>query len=227
MLAKEKLVLGYCPIGNGHSIHPFDGVFDVGRDISHGFEGVHAVVFWGGTDIHPSLYNEGFNKYSQASDKMSSRDTFEWKAMSYCIANNIPMIGVCRGAQMLCAKAGGRLIQHVNGHVGHGSHKITVAGEGHGLEFMVTSCHHQMMFPYDIPHELLAWSTDQLSDVYLDGKDKPIKEMDNELEPEVVYFPGIKGLAVQGHPEWMNYKDKFVPWFNKLIVEKLFNEVTA
>lgn len=38
----------------------------------------------------------------------------------------IPMVGICRGAQFLNVMAGGKMIQHVEGHAIHGTHEIVV-----------------------------------------------------------------------------------------------------
>lgn len=216
--------LGFCPIGNGESILPFNVLFEEKQDISKDITGVDAVVFWGGTDIHPSLYGEGLNYYSQASKEgPSKRDLFEWKAMNYCKANKIPMIGVCRGAQLMTAFVGGKLIQHVNGH--HGEHKM-VTDQGEILD--TTSCHHQMMFPFNVEHKMLAWSKHDRSTIYLDGDNKSVEEMYEEpyVEPEVVYYPQVRGLAIQGHPEWA-INTPFSEYCNKLIEELLIPSMVS
>lgn len=217
MSQQKDLVLGYCPLGNGHDIHPFDEVFSYGKSIANGFDGVDAVVFWGGTDIHPSFYGQERHSLSQALQHPSQRDLFEWRAMVYCKLHKIPMIGVCRGAQMMCAFAGGTLVQHADGH--NCGHHAIVNKEGEVMN--VTSAHHQMMYPWDVPHELLAWSSPSLSRVYQDGQDKEIARMKMEREPEIVYFPKVNGLAIQGHPEWMKSDSRLVQYFNELIIDKL------
>ena len=84
----KKLTLGYCPVGHGSS--PLDDVFGWQQDVSKlGFEGVDAVVFWGGADIHPSLWNHSVSRKSQAGNGPSGRDLFEWGAMKYCKMNKI------------------------------------------------------------------------------------------------------------------------------------------
>ena len=218
-----KLVLGYCPVGNGNDIFPFDKIFEEKRNIaSDGFDDVDCVVFWGGEDIHPSLYNEDAHPFNQSRGKYpSSRDEFEWKAMSYCRINDIPMIGVCRGAQMMCAKAGGFLIQDVSGHGSQHTVK-TLEGEVFG----VTSCHHQMMYPFDVEHELIAWSTNNMSRHYGGAKGVDLAlMMQKRVEPEIVYFPRLNGLAIQGHPEWAQEKSRFVEYTNQLIRSKLLQNV--
>ena len=210
-----NLVLGYCPEGNGHTIAPFDRVFGKQQDISKSIQGVDAVVFWGGTDIHPSLYGEEAHPKSQAyGSTPSKRDLFEWNAMKYCKTNNIPMIGVCRGAQLMCAFAGGTLIQHVHGHVGgRGNHAVNT--KGHEKFFDVTSCHHQMMYPFNVHHDMLAWSAAKMSDRY-ESADGYI-DMAGKVEPEIVFFPDINGLAIQGHPEWA-VTSAFADYCNEMIL---------
>jgi len=213
--------LGYCPIGNGSSIAPFDDVFTEKQDVSKSLEGVDAVVFWGGTDIHPSLYKQKAHSKSQVrgSPEPSARDRFEWSVMRYCKLHDIPMIGVCRGAQLMCAFAGGKLIQHVDGH--HSEHGMTTLD---GEIIITTSCHHQMMYPYDVPHAILATSRICESSTYQDGDDKEISSMFSRQEPEIVYFPKLNGLAIQGHPEWVRNDDEFAIYCNTLVLQYLFKE---
>jgi putative glutamine amidotransferase len=216
--------LGYCPIGNGESIAPFNEIFNSKQDIHESLEGVDAVVFWGGTDIHPSLYGESLNSHNQASNKgPSHRDLFEWKAMNYCKANKIPMIGVCRGAQLMTAFVGGKLIQHINGH--HSEHQM-ITNDGEIIR--TTSCHHQMMYPFDVEHVMLASSLNDRSTIYLDGDNKSINSMysDGFVEPEVVYYPQVRGLAIQGHPEWA-VSSPFAAYCNKLIEELLIPSMVS
>ena len=219
----KKLILGFCPVGNGESIEPFDEVFDLKQDVSKSLANVDAVVFWGGTDIHPSLYNEPRSRRSQAYEKPSQRDDFEWKVMKYCKLNDIPMIGVCRGAQMLCAFAGGRLVQHATGH-NSGGHAMTTKN---GEIIHTTSAHHQMLYPWDIEHEVLAWSSHNLSGTYLNGLDQEIDEDKMPCEPEVVWFPTVRGLAIQGHPEWVRRESDFAVYCNELVREYVLETVTA
>ncbi len=139
--------------------------------------------------------------------------------MKYAKANKIPIIGVCRGAQALCVFAGGKLVQHVTGHAS-GNHYVTTTD---GEILLTTSCHHQMMYPWDIDYELLAWSSDSKSTMYLGEDNKPLKA-DGFCEPEVVYFPRVRGLAIQGHPEWMGANDEFVHYCNDLVCKYLLEE---
>lgn len=226
-MLKRELVLGYCPQGNGSSIAPFDRVFAKSQNIMDSIEGVDAVVFWGGTDIHPSLYGEKPHRLNQQQgDEPIWRDIFEWRAMLYCKANRIPMIGVCRGAQLMCAFVGGKLIQDVTGHVGGSGYHRVMTDQGENFE--VTSCHHQMMYPYDVEHVLKAWAVPRKSMHYQGEGGRSINVMEDRLEPEIVLFPQVKGLAIQGHPEWA-VNSEFADYCNELISTELLQlyEVAA
>lgn len=227
MSVKRNKQLGYLSSYVGEAVEPFDQIF-TGRTINilrDGFEGVDAIVLWGGTDIHPSFYNEKAHKNNQVASmpNPSTRDLNEWKAMVYAKAHGIPIIGVCRGAQFLCAFAGGRLIQHVGSH-GSGTHDVTCKTNDKEEVMRVTTCHHQMMYPFDVPHEMLAYS-EPLSSMYEVGPGAPPVDMAGKVEPEVVYFPYVRGFAVQGHPEWMHGESPFVSWMNASITEKFFEQV--
>lgn len=128
--------------------------------------------------------------------------------VAHAIKLGLPILGVCRGAQLGCALAGGILAQHINGH-GSDHYMKTVEGK----RIITSSLHHQMMYPGSVKHELLAWAEPQRSGVYKGlSKDelKAITGADGLVkEPEMIWFPDIKCLAVQGHPEFMDHDCEF------------------
>lgn len=226
MPAKTELTLGYSPWGNGDSIYPFDEVFTYSKDCkAEGFEGIDAFLLWGGTDIHPSFYGQKHHHFNHAPVLPSDRDVWEWGAMRYCKAKGIPIIGVCRGAQFLCAFAGGKLIQHVTGH---GNDHLVVCKDGE--MFNVTSSHHQMLDVTGTSHELLAWTYQPRSTLYYGEENETPEHLQRSInnksfqEPEIVYFPKVKGLAIQGHPEWAEVNSRFVAKTNDMIISNLLIE---
>jgi len=211
--------LGYVPYGTGR-FSPFDQVFTKGHavhpDSPESFNDVDAIVVWGGEDISPSIYKDKVGSHTYADEELSYRDKIEVQAMQIAIARGIPIIGVCRGAQLACAIAGGKLVQHVDNH--GRSHKITT---DEGRSITTSSVHHQMMYPWDIDHKLIAWSSEKRSEVHLDGSDQ---QMEMETEPEIVFFPTIKALAIQGHPEFMDESSEFVQYCNTLVQSYLLEK---
>mgnify|MGYP001611761046 CR=1 FL=1 len=109
------------------------------------------LLIWGGSDIHPSLYDRE-NQGSIVGINKSERDIIEWDLLQAAINKRLMIIGICRGAQMLCAAAGGILIQDALGH-GY-SHMMTTKENEH---IQTSSLHHQLMYPWNIEHKLFAW----------------------------------------------------------------------
>jgi gamma-glutamyl-gamma-aminobutyrate hydrolase PuuD len=198
-------------------MQPFEALFDKAQDCgTKGFDGIDAFLLSGGTDIHPGYYNQNHHPHNQAPNEPSKRDVFEWKAILYCRANDIPIIGICRGAQILCAAAGGSLVQHMYGH--NSDHEITTSD---GQIMTTTSVHHQMMVPWSVPHELLAWSTNRLANRYEDQDQHDIQEMYKYEEPEIVFFPELRAIAIQGHPEYTWATKEFKKYCIDIVKEYL------
>lgn len=215
--------LGFVGMGTG-DFEPFDMVFDNGSRVNGAAiksgAPIDALVIWGGEDISPSLYNEPVSRMTGAGKELSFRDKVEVEACKEAIARGIPLIGVCRGAQLLCALAGGRLIQHVENHCY--SHFIdTFDGES----VVTSSCHHQMMVPFGVDHKLIAWAQKRISPFYINGNDEDDEFMHDKPEPEIVWFPKIKGLAIQGHPEF--HADPENDPFVKYCMEKVKQFILA
>jgi putative glutamine amidotransferase len=173
------------------------------------------LVVWGGADISPSLYNKAVGQATGADDRPSFRDAAEWELMKAAKEKKIPIIGICRGAQMLCALAGGFLIQDVTNHTRQ--HAVTTK---EGNKFIVSSLHHQMLYPFDVEHEMIAHTSYPLSNHYLDvDTDVPMP-----LEPEFVWFPKELGMAIQWHPEFMDVNTHANVYVKNKIKELILNE---
>ncbi len=157
-----------------------------------------ALILWGGADISPSLYNHPTSRRCYPGS--TRRDFVEWNLLKEAIEMGIPIIGVCRGAQMLCAAAGGYLLQDVNNHAGPGHNVETWDGK----KFRTNSIHHQMMAGLDkVNHRLLAWAEKNVGAPYTYMNDQMYVPSMGWKEPEFVYFPDIRGFAIQWHPEMM------------------------
>lgn len=199
-------VLGYSPFDSPYSnpIGPFNTHFTACVNLVHkkDLSGIDAVLLWGGADISPLLYGEEpITEVKSGPATPTDRDLFEWELLRLAKQQKKPIIGVCRGAQLICAFAGGHLIQHIDGHEGY--HNVTTYD---GQILNCSSSHHQMMYPYNLDKDeytLLAW-TDKRSNTYLPEGKVYTGNMDKRIykEPEVVYFNKLNAMAIQCHPEW-------------------------
>jgi GMP synthase-like glutamine amidotransferase len=166
---------------------------------------IDLILFTGGEDVNPQEYGESVGKFTHFN---KNRDYLEKNSMFFKDSfRNIPKLGICRGAQFLTVLSGGSLIQHVNGHAGS-NHSITFKeGAFEGGSFEITSTHHQMMFPYNMPQEdysIIAYSSYFMSNTYLNGNDEEKDLPQGFEECEIVFYPKTNSLCIQGHPEFSN-----------------------
>jgi GMP synthase-like glutamine amidotransferase len=169
------------------------------------------LIIHGGADISPAIYNQTPIRQTQATAELSSRDQTEIALMKAAIEKGILIYGICRGAQLATCLAGGSLIQHVTNH--QNNHTIYTVTQ----KYEANSCHHQMMDIRNTEHDLIAWTPSGFSSCYTIDSG----EIELDYEPEIVWFPKIKALTVQGHPEWLPRHSKFVNLCNSL-VEKYY-----
>lgn len=84
-----------------------------GSDIMQAMEGIDAVVFLGGEDFSPTLLREPQPWHGIEAERNydTTRDISEYLTMSYCLDHDIPVLGLCRGMQLLGVVSGAPLIQ--------------------------------------------------------------------------------------------------------------------
>ncbi|MDQ1537447.1 MAG: putative glutamine amidotransferase [Actinomycetota bacterium] len=152
------------------------------------------VMLAGGVDIEPQRYAAA--PHHSVQEARPDRDAFELVLAEVTGELDTPVLGVCRGMQVMAVASGGTLEQHLPDLVGHdehspapgiyGSHPVrTVAGTRVsallGREIVIPSYHHQSVssHPGYVP---AAWAPDGTL--------------------EAMEHPGSRfRLAVQWHPE--------------------------
>lgn len=196
----------YCSYGHRHEANWLVGSQGFGQVASPSEAAL--LLIGGGADIDATLYTDKISKYT--GHFVNDRDKTEVADFKAAQDLGIKTIGICRGAQMICALSGGYLVQHVTNHCGD-----------HDIEYLdgsvrgVSSLHHQMLFPYDLPkedYEVLAWSRGNRSRMYVINDDLVYTAdklpFEGFKEPEIVWFKKTNALAIQGHPEFMyRYKE--------------------
>lgn len=164
------------------------------------------VIFTGGADVSPTLYNDVPIWQTHADP---ARDQEDLALYQLCQGNRIPMVGICRGSQFLWTRMGGKLFQDVDNH-NDGEHEIYVFGEN--KRYRASSVHHQMARPEAIPgFKLLANSCVSKK-----------REAGNWVNTgpssdfEIWTFPEKAILGIQGHPEYPGY-----PAYSELCVRMI------
>lgn len=112
------------------------------------------LVISGGADVDPGRY--GADPHERTAGWRPDRDEWESALLSAADARGLPVLGVCRGMQLMAVHSGGTLHQHTPELVGHEDHSpggdtfgaITVTTEpgsrvaGLVGEGLTVSCHH-------------------------------------------------------------------------------------
>ncbi len=161
---------------------------------------VDGLLFSGGEDIAPAYYGEALDERCQEPDP--ERDLFEIQLARLAMERRVPILGICRGLQVVNVAAGGTLYQDIacrpgtrayhaasmanRGHLIHpvrlapGSHLFGIMGV---TESEVTSTHHQFVKDLAPGFRIAAESVD----------DGIVEGIEHPGQPFLV--------AVQWHPE--------------------------
>jgi putative glutamine amidotransferase len=93
------------------------------RDPDEVLDVIDALVLAGGADIDPSAY--GADPHPETKGTVPERDAPEIALVRRGIERDVPILGICRGMQVLNVTLGGTLIQHLPEHFGHHEHRPT------------------------------------------------------------------------------------------------------
>ena len=132
---------------------PEDADDDDAREILSRLDGL---IIAGGADVEPSRYEQEPHPLVQRT--RADRDGSELRLARVTAADDMPLLGVCRGMQVMAVAAGGALDQHLPDLLGatthapgvgmYGTHLVrpapgTVVGDILGHEVQVATYHHQ------------------------------------------------------------------------------------
>ncbi len=183
--------------GNTNLQYYFDAVNAAGGeaiakyppDISADYDGL---ILCGGGDVDPKYYNQEIN----GSVKIDAeRDTVEFALLKAFVENKKPVLGICRGHQLINVYFGGSLYQdipernlHINRQDFYIAHDVTskensVVHNLYGPMFTVNSSHHQAI--------------DRL------GKDLIATAYWNNQYVEAIEHNSLPIYGMQWHPERM------------------------
>jgi putative glutamine amidotransferase len=154
------------------------------------------LILAGGRDIDPATY--GAEPEEATDEPHTLRDGFEIALAKRAMERDIPLLGVCRGMQLMNIARGGTLVQDLPAHLGHrrtigtfdgndhpvrlaaGSLAARAAGEEH---HGTLSHHHQGIDAVGSGLQVSGWS-------------------DEDDLPEALEDPSLRfALGVQWHPE--------------------------
>lgn len=160
---------------------------------------IDGLLLAGGADIDPATY--GQQAHPETVETVPERDRFEIALVRAAVERDMPVLGICRGMQLINVAYGGTLLQHLPERFGHHEHLRVVGtfdGADHDVELVEGSlaasaageAHHATKSHH---HQ----GVDRLGDgLQITGR----SSMDGL--PEAIEMPGRRFvLGVQWHPE--------------------------
>jgi putative glutamine amidotransferase len=92
---------------------------------------IDGLILAGGADIDPASY--GQQAHPETLDTVPARDAFELALTHGAIERDLPVLGICRGMQLINVACGGTLLQHLPERYGHHEHR-RVVGSFYGAD---------------------------------------------------------------------------------------------
>jgi putative glutamine amidotransferase len=83
-------------------------------------DGVDGIMFTGGSDVDPALYGDTPHGATRVKPH---RDRAELMLLRAAAGRGVPLLGICRGMQLMSVAYGGRLHQHLPDVLGHHGHR--------------------------------------------------------------------------------------------------------
>ena len=183
----------------------------VGMLIKEGYQGTRnlweadVAILTGGADINPKLYQE---RVAGAVNINDARDKAECAVYEAAVNMDIPVVGICRGAQLINVLNGGSLWQDV-GDAHRKPHYIKDLETGRVM--LASSTHHQMMRVHQEEGRILALAVTKDHKAvslckYKQNADTRMKvNPKDSVDPEVVLYEKTRSLCFQPHPEHAGY----------------------
>lgn len=130
------------------------------------------LIISGGADVSPQRYDE--DPHDRTTNWREDRDSWELALLGAADDAGLPVLGVCRGMQVMAVHTGGTLEQHVPDLVGHDRHNpapgvfgdtsVSVAPESRLAALIGTThtvqCHHHQAVRNHPGFTAVAWADD-------------------------------------------------------------------
>ena len=174
---------------------------------------VHGLVLGGGTDIYPELFQQ-LPKKNYKYDR--TRDARELKWLKYANEEKIPVIAICRGAQLLNVFNKGTLHMHVGDAYEDADYPGTMVGQLFFRKAIIIK-------KQSLLYQLFGKSTLKVNSIHKQAIDKVGQELIVTAREKNGIIQCIERehhpfyIGVQFHPELMIYNRAYRRFFRKFV----------
>ena len=169
-------------------------------------ERLDGLVLAGGDDINPRLY--GRRPGSQTTQLDPERDALELELVAVALEADLPLLGICRGCQLLNVARGGTLVAHLPLDEGeaHGQLAYPLHARVHGLRIVAGELLDGVLDPAVRVNSFHHQAVDELGA----GVAAAAYAADGVIEAIAL---GRRALGVQWHPEYLREQpDPIFAW---------------
>ena len=182
------------------------------------------IVLSGGVDMHPKFYGNSITDYPNNPINFDEeRDEFELEVFKLSQQYAIPLLGVCRGMQLVNCALGGTLHQD-NGTVANAIHRFENNDKAHGINILSETLLHEILgVNRSITNSAHHQSINKLGEGLLINcmaDDGIIEGIEWQQKENKSFF-----LAVQWHPERMYKFNLQTSPVTKNIRDHFINEI--
>jgi putative glutamine amidotransferase len=167
-------------------------------------ESCDGIIFSGGEDVHPELYGKpGFVEEFGLNEIIPARDKFEYEVLEKSLDRKKPVLGICRGLQLINVYLGGSLVPDI---------PILFDNKMHGKIKGQDQTHFIRVEPDSMLHDIGHLELGIVNSAHHQSVDRPANALKISAfsEPSIVEAmewkePANKSwlLMVQWHPERM------------------------
>jgi putative glutamine amidotransferase len=171
----------------------------VSEDPEEMLELLDGLLLAGGADIDPGSYGQA--AHAETVDTVPERDSFEIALTRAAIERDLPVLGICRGMQLINVARGGTLQQHLPERFGHGEHRrVTGSFDGSEHDVVLTEGSLAARAAGEVAHVTKSHhhqGVDRLGEGLVVSGLSTLDEL-----PEAIELPQRRFvLGVQWHPE--------------------------
>jgi putative glutamine amidotransferase len=167
-------------------------------------ERIDGLVITGGADVDPATYGAGPD--GRVGPTEPGRDRWELDLLAAAAEQARPVLGVCRGMQLLNVASGGTLIADLPVGDGHARPDGPRTGRAHSVAFEAGSLAAELYGPATEVNSLHHQGVERL------GAGLVVTGRSPDGAVEAVERPGAEVLGVQWHPEALGRPDPAFVW---------------